>query len=170
MEQELGLSENELDIIGHITAEMESALGSDREAALADMRYRYIETLCDQTYKKAATPEQQRTVKIDALLTNKYLAIRSSSPSWALFLDHLRGHRILPQRAVHRGNRRADPSGGRRPDSPGGKRSGALLNHRRCVCRVGSVLSFLPTIVILFFFLSMLEDSGYMARVCVCNG
>ena len=76
MANRLTLTENERDIIGHVTDDMEKALGTDREAALADMRYEYIEKICRETVKKPSqTKEQIRSVKIDRLLTHKYLAI-----------------------------------------------------------------------------------------------
>ena len=73
----LKLSDNEKDIIDHTVTEMETSLGTDREAALADMRYDYIEKLCKKCVDKPHGPskEQERTEKIDAVLTNKYLAI-----------------------------------------------------------------------------------------------
>ena len=74
--QALKLNENELDILDHTVHEMEAALGTDREAALADMRYSYIEKISAQAvHKPGDTKEQRRSVKIDRVLTNKYLAM-----------------------------------------------------------------------------------------------
>lgn len=73
---ELQLTENELDIIGHFTEEMEQALKTDKEAALADMRYAYIEELCARTvHKPLHTEAQLRSVKIDYYLTHKYYSL-----------------------------------------------------------------------------------------------
>jgi ferrous iron transport protein B len=73
---ELHLSENELDILQHIIDEMQEALGTDKDAALADMRYAFIEEIAEQTvHKKSETREQMISVKIDSVLTHKYLAL-----------------------------------------------------------------------------------------------
>lgn len=167
MLNKLSLSDNEKDMLEHSVTEMERELGTDREAALADMRYSFIEGLCAKTVVKCGeSREHLRSVAIDSLLTHKYLAI----PIFLLimllifwltfgligtfFSDLLSAGIELLTAGV----------------------SGALtaygLNpvvHSLIIdgvfAGVGSVLSFLPIIVVLFFFLSMLEDSGYMARV-----
>ena len=161
------LNDNELDTLEHITAEMETALGTDREAALADMRYNYIERLAAvAVHKPKETREQARSVRIDAVLTNKYLAIPiflliMSLVFWLTF--GVVGATLSDWMAVA-------------VEWGTGQVDGALtafgLNpvvHSLVIdgifTGVGSVLSFLPTIVVLFFFLSLLEDSGYMARV-----
>ncbi len=164
----LELSENEVDIIGHVVDEMETNLGTDREAALADMRYDYIEKLCSVAVKKSGklTNEQIRTEKIDSVLTNKFLAIpificimglifwltfgligATLSDWFSMGIDYVTG---LVDYAL-----------------TAAEISPALhsLIIDGVFAGVGSVLSFLPTIVILFFFLSLLEDTGYMARV-----
>ena len=72
----LRLSENEVELIGHTVAEMEAELGTDREAALADMRYAFIEKLCAQTVvKKGESKEHLRSMRLDRVLTGKYTAI-----------------------------------------------------------------------------------------------
>ncbi len=163
----LGLNQNELETLVHITSEMETALGTDREAALADMRYTYIESLTAHTvHKPQETKEQQRSVRIDGLLTHKYLAIPiflliMSLVFWltfgvfGAFLSDLMGMLID-------GTTTAVDAGlaylGINPALHSLIIDGVFAG-------VGSVLSFLPTILVLFFFLSMLEDSGYMARV-----
>ena len=161
------LNDNELDTLEHITAEMETALGTDREAALADMRYNYIERLAAvAVHKPKETREQARSVRIDAVLTNKYLAIPiflliMSLVFWLTF--GVVGATLSDWMAAA-------------VEWVTGQVDGALtafgLNpvvHSLVIdgifAGVGSVLSFLPTIVVLFFFLSLLEDSGYMARV-----
>lgn len=164
---ELQLTENERDIIGHFTEEMELALNTDKEAALADMRYAYIEELCCKTVRKPLhTDAQLRSVKIDYYLTHKYLAlpiflIIMSTVFWltfdviGAFLSDLLSEAIdYVTAAVDAGLTALNIAPPMHSLIIDGVFSG-----------VGSVLSFLPTIVTLFFFLSMLEDSGYMARV-----
>lgn len=167
MAKALSLTENERDIVGHVTDDMEKALGTDREAALADMRYEYIEKICAETVKKPSeTKEQQRSVKIDRVLTHKYFAIPiflavmlfvfwMTFGAVGAFLSGIleNGIDIFTDYAntalVRFGTSDAVRS----------------LVIDGVFTGVGSVLSFLPTIVVLFFFLSLLEDSGYMARV-----
>lgn len=164
---ELQLTENERDIIGHFTEEMELALNTDKEAALADMRYAYIEELCCKTVRKPLhTDAQLRSVKIDYYLTHKYLAlpiflIIMSTVFWltfdvvGAFLSDLLSEAIdYVTASVDAGLTALNIAPPMHSLIIDGVFSG-----------VGSVLSFLPTIVTLFFFLSMLEDSGYMARV-----
>lgn len=164
---ELHLSENELDIIGHVIDEMETALGTDKDAALADMRYSYIEELVSQTvHKKAETREQLISIKIDSILTHKHLALPlfiliMAVVFWLTFgvigsgLSHLLSVGIdwitsLADTAL--------TNYGLNPVIHSLIIDGVFVG-------VGSVLSFLPIILVLFFFLSLLEDSGYMARV-----
>lgn len=163
----LDLDSGDIHIIDHIVEQMEQDLGTDREAALADMRYSYIEQLCAQcVVKHQETREQLRSEKIDRLLTSKYLGIPIfllimmlifwltfsvlGAPlqdllsgwidSFTAFLEaFLVRNQVTPWLI-------------------------SLLINGVCA-GVGSVLSFLPIIVLLFFFLSLLEDSGYMARV-----
>ncbi len=168
MLKSLGLSENEADIIDHTVHEMEDSLGTDREAALADMRYEYIEKLVTQCVKKPKGPskEQERTEIIDSVLTNKYLAIPIFLGIMA-FIFYLTFGLIgttlssLLETAIEKITLVTQ---------------NALINAnvsqalRSLVIDgifngVGSVLSFLPTIIVLFFLLSILEDSGYMARI-----
>lgn len=164
---ELELSPNELDIIGHFTEEMETSLGTDREAALADMRYAYIEKLCASTVRKPVhTDAQMRSVKIDYYLTHKYFALPIFVAIMGLifwltfdvigsFLSSLLEEGIDAVTATaDAGLTALDISAPMHSLIIDGIFSG-----------VGSVLSFLPTIITLFFFLSLLEDSGYMARV-----
>lgn len=164
---ELRLSENELDIVQHVIDEMETALGTDKDAALADMRYSYIEELASQTvHKKAETREQLISIKIDSVLTHKHLALPlfvliMALVFWLTFgiigsgLSHLLSVGIdwitsLTDTAL--------TNYGLNPVIHSLIIDGVFVG-------VGSVLSFLPIILVLFFFLSLLEDSGYMARV-----
>lgn len=164
---ELKLSENELDIIGHFTQDMEAALATDKEAALADMRYAYIEDLCAKTVRKPLHTEAQlRSVKIDQYLTHKYLAlpiflIIMGLVFWLTFDVIGAFLSSLLENAI-----------GAFTDGADAALTSLEISapmHSLIIdgifAGVGSVLSFLPTIVTLFFFLSMLEDSGYMARV-----
>ena len=163
----LGLTEEQLHIINHIVQHMEQALGTDREAALADMRYQYIEEVCREcVVKQQETREQVRSEKIDRILTHKYFGIPIFLGImlvifWLTFsvigaplqdlldagIQWLTGvlSEFLTQVHVSQWLH-------------------SLLIDGVCA-GVGSVLSFLPIIVLLFFFLSLLEDSGYMARV-----
>lgn len=163
----LKLDENEYHLLEHSVSEMEHDTGLDRNAAMADMRYTFIESVCaDTVIKCRESKEHKRSVKIDSVLTNKYLAIplflvimlliffltfevigAALSDFLALGIDKLTDmvDLLLTQYGLN------------------------PVVHSMVIdgifAGVGSVLSFLPTIVTLFFFLSLLEDSGYMARV-----
>lgn len=164
---ELQLTENERDIIGHFTEEMELALNTDKEAALADMRYAYIEELCCKTVRKPLhTDAQLRSVKIDYYLTHKYLAlpiflIIMSTVFWLTFDVIGAFLSDLLSEAIDYVTASADAGLAALNIAP--PMHSLIIDG--VFSGVGSVLSFLPTIVTLFFFLSMLEDSGYMARV-----
>ncbi|MBC8569345.1 ferrous iron transport protein B [Zongyangia hominis] len=167
IEEALHLSDNEKDMIGHSITEMERELGTDKKAALADMRYSFIDKLCaDCVVKPKESREHIRSVHIDNVLTNKYLAI----PVFLLimliifwltfgvigsFLSDLLARGIDAVTGVVSAGLTAY---GINPVVHSLIIDGAFAG-------VGSVLSFIPTIVVLFFFLSLLEDSGYMARV-----
>lgn len=163
----MNLSANQRHIVQHVVEEMECKLGTDREAALADMRYSYIEHICSEcVIKQRETREQVRSEKIDSLLTHKFLGIPvflgiMLTIFWLTFdviggpLQDLLGEGIdwaVAQLAVLLTSAGVSPW------------LHALVIDGVCA-GVGSVLSFLPVIVLLFFFLSILEDSGYMARV-----
>lgn len=163
----LALSDNELDLMEHSIVEMEQDSGMDRNAALAAMRYDFIEKICGQAVIKCReSREHIRSMKIDSVLTNRYLAI----PVFLLimlvvfyltfgllgsFLSDLLSLGIDALSAVVD---RALVGYGINPVVESLVIDGIFTG-------VGSVLSFLPIIVILFFFLSILEDSGYMARI-----
>ena len=164
----LELSDNEIDIVGHVVDEMETNLETDREAALADMRYSYIEKLCAIAVKKSNKPtkEQLRSEKIDSVLTGKYLALPIFLGIMALIFWLTFG--------VIGGTLSEWFSTGIEFVTKGvdlllAKAEISPALHSLVIdgifSGVGSVLSFLPTIVILFFFLSLLEDTGYMARI-----
>lgn len=163
----LKLSDNELELIGHAVLEMENEGGLDRNAALAEMRYRFIEAVCSECVIKAQeSKEMLRSVKIDKVLTNKYLAIPmfiaimgfifwmtfSVLDKWlsdllALGIDEVTA---LVDNAL--------TAYGLNPVVHSLVIDGVFAG-------VGSMLSFLPIIVVLFFFLAILEDTGYMSRV-----
>lgn len=163
----LQLSQNELELVEHSIIEMEAEAGMDRNAALAGMRYDFIESVCTDTVIKCEeSKEHIRSVKIDSILTHRYFAIpifilvmflvffltfnvfgAALSDLLSLLIDDitalvdkgLTAYGINP--VVH------------------------SLVIDGIFAGVGSVLSFLPIIVVLFFFLSILEDTGYMARI-----
>lgn len=165
--RKLDLDENERDMIEHIICQMEKERGLDRAAAVADMRFHFIRKVCDATViKPKESREHARSRSIDRVLTGKYTAIPAFLAImllifWLTFdvvgaalADLLElGIGRLTQ-AAERLLARADVNATLRSLVVDGVFNG-----------VGSVLSFLPIIVTLFFFLSLLEDSGYMARV-----
>lgn len=165
--ESLNLSENEIDMIEHSVTEMEGEMDTDRKAAIADMRYTFIDKIVKEAVVKPKESLQHaRSVKIDRILTNKYLAIPiflcimflifaltfGTVGSW---LSDLLGEGIdAVSTFVEQGMTRLEVNPVVRS-----------LVVNGIITGVGSVLSFVPVIVILFFFLSILEDSGYMARV-----
>ena len=165
--ERLALSENELEMMEHSIAEMEKDCGLDRNAALADMRYTFIEKVCKKTVKKCQeSREHIRSVKIDGVLTNKYLAI----PMFLLIMFlifwltfHVVGAALSDWLAMGIDAFTAVCDRGLTAYGLNPVVHSLLIDG--VFAGVGSVLSFLPIIVVLFFFLSILEDSGYMARV-----
>ena len=163
----LELSQNELDMMEHSIEEMETDHHMDRNAALADMRYTFIEKVCAKTVTKCQeSREHKRSVKIDRVLTDKYLAIPMFLGImllifWLTFGLIGQGLSDLLSIGIDRVTALADHAltvYGMNPVVHSLVIDGVFAG-------VGSVLSFLPIIVVLFFFLSILEDSGYMARV-----
>ncbi len=163
----LKLSQNEIDMMQRSIEEMEADHCMDRNAALADMRYAFIEKVCDKTVIRCQeSKEHIRSVKIDNVLTNKYLAIPvflcimflifylTFHVIGAALSDWLGAGIDMLALAVDR----ALSAYGINPVMQSLIIDGIFSG-------VGSVLSFLPIIVSLFFFLSILEDSGYMARI-----
>ncbi len=163
----LGLSQNEKELIEHSIIEMEYDSGLDRNAALADMRYNFIEKVCADCVTKAEeSAEHRRSMAIDEVLTNRYLAIPLfvAIMGAVFFLTfNVFGAWLsdLMEYAVDGLTAFADQALTAYGINP--------VVHSLVIdgifAGVGSVLSFLPLIVVLFFFLSILEDSGYMARV-----
>lgn len=163
----LKLNQNEVETLEHIAREMEDALGMDREAALADMRYQFIEKVSAKAvHKPSETKEQQRSVAIDKILTHKYFAIPiflciMGVVFWMTF--GLVGAFLsdIMETGIQVVTMWTDTL----LTNLGINQMVHSLIIDGVFAGVGSVLSFLPTIVVLFFFLSLLEDSGYMARV-----
>ena len=163
----LRLDQNEKETLEHIITQMEEESGKDRMAALADMRFQFIEELCEQTVvKPSESKEHVRSMNIDRILTGKYTAIPTFVCIMALVFYLTFGliGKYLSDWLELLINWFTDICN-----------QGLIAYGMNPVVRsliidgiftgVGSVLSFLPTIVVLFFFLSILEDSGYMARV-----
>ena len=167
VEDALNLTENEKEMIEHIIIQMEEERGMDRAAAMADMRFSFIEDVCSRTVVKPhESKEHARSVKIDKILTGKYTAIPCFILIMALvfyltfnvvgaFLQELlekgiENLTVIVDNALTRG---------------GVNEVIHSLVIDGIFTGVGSVLTFLPLIVVLFFFLSLLEDTGYMARV-----
>ena len=167
MAERLQLTENEKVIIDCIVEDMELSLGTDREAALADMRYSFIEelsALC--AYKHSESREQLRSEKIDRVLTHKIFGIPifigiMLMIFWLTFSVIGAPLQDLLEQLIELGS---GALGGFLESVNVSPWVVSLVVDGVCA-GVGSVLSFLPIILLLFFFLSMLEDSGYMARV-----
>lgn len=163
----LGIHPNDIHLIDHLVRDMEEALGTDREAALADMRYSYIEELCKVcVVKRGETREQLRSEKIDRILTHRILGIPificiMLLVFWLTFNVIGAPLQNLLEMGIDAGVTRLSDLLAEWNVTPW---LSSLLIDGVCA-GVGSVLSFLPIIVVLFFFLSLLEDSGYMARV-----
>ena len=165
--EKLKLDQNEQETLEHIICQMEKERGLDRAAAIADMRFAFINRVCEQTVvKPRESREHVRSVKLDRILTGKYTAIPAfigimGAVFWLTFnvigawLSSLLEMGIEALTNLVATTMQA-------------AKVNVVLQSLVVdgICNgVGSVLSFLPTIVTLFFFLSMLEDSGYMARV-----
>ena len=163
----LKLNQNELELMEHSIIEMETERGLDRNAALADMRYNFIEKVCEQSVVKChESKEHLRSLKIDAVLTNKYLAIPlflaiMLTVFWLTF--DVIGGRLSDLMEIGIGAVTDAVAAGL--DSYGINPVVKSLVIDGVFAGVGSVLSFLSIIVVLFFFLSILEDTGYWARV-----
>ena len=163
----LRLNKNELETLDHITAELENALKTDKLAALADMRYTFIGQLVQCCVRKPEqTKEQLRSVSLDKALTHKIFAIPIFLAIMGLIFwltfdvigAALSDWLMLALNWFTNVVDTALANFGLNPVM-----HSLIING--IFAGVGSVLSFLPTIVTLFFFLSMLEDTGYMARV-----
>ena len=165
--KKLNFSRNEFEMMQHSIEEMETDHKMDRNAALADMRYTFIEKVCKDTVKHPKeSKEHKRSEKIDRILTNKYLAIPMFLAIMMLIF-HLTFGLIgawlsdLLSLGIEQITDICDKGLTAYGINP--------VVHSLIIdgvfAGVGSVLSFLPVIVVLFFFLSILEDSGYMARI-----
>ena len=165
--RQLMLDRNETEMMEHIVLQMEAERGLDRSAAIADMRFAFIGKVCEVTvHKPVESRERQRSERLDRILTGKYTAIPAFIAIMGLvfyltfnvigaFLQDLLDRGITALSGM-----------------VDGALTAAHVNealHSLIIdgifTGVGSVLSFLPIIVTLFFFLSLLEDSGYIARV-----
>lgn len=167
IEDALNLSGNEKEMVEHIILQMEEERGLDRAAAIADMRFSFISMLCEHTVvKPKESKEHKRSRRIDKVLTGKYTAIPAfigimALVFWLTFnvigaaLQNLLEIGIDKLTAVLDGVL----------TSAGVNEVLHSLIIDGIFAGIGSVLSFIPIIVTLFFFLSLLEDSGYMARV-----
>ncbi len=163
----LELDQNELELIEHSVQEMETEHGMDRNAALADMRYDFIERVCAGTVVKCRkSKEQARSEAIDRVVTNKYLALPIFfGIMLAIFYltFNVIGAFLSDLLAAGIGSLSAAVDTGLTAYGLNPVVHSLLIDG--IFAGVGSVLSFLPIIVVLFFFLSILEDTGYMARV-----
>ncbi len=164
---QLNLDQNEKEMIEHIILQMEMERGLDRSAAIADMRFAFIHKVCDKAVIRIAeSKEKVRSEKIDRILTGQYTAIPAfilimAAVFWLTFNVIGAALQNLLEMGINVLTGRAD-------------QLLSALNVNETIhhllidgvfAGVGSVLSFLPIIVTLFFFLSLMEDSGYIARV-----
>ena len=165
--EQLKLDENEMEMLEHIVQQMENERGLDRSAAIADMRFDFIERLCEKTVvKPKESKERIRSEKIDKILTGKYTAIPCFIGIMVLvFYLTFNVIGAWLQGILEFGIDKIS-------EAVGSAMTVAHVNSAvHCLVidgifnGVGSVLSFLPIIVTLFFFLSLMEDSGYIARV-----
>ena len=167
LEQDLQLDENEKELLEHCIVQMETETGLDRNAALADMRYTFIEgVVASSVIKCHESREHARSVKIDKILTGKYTAIPTFLAVMFLtfFLTfHVIGQRLSDLLAVGINSLTAIVDRGLTAYGINPVVHSLIIDG--IFAGVGSVLVFLPIIVVLFFFLSILEDTGYMARV-----
>ena len=165
--ERLRLDQNELELIEHSVREMEAEHAMDRNAALADMRYDFIESVCRSTVVKCQeSRERRRSEAIDRVVTNRYLAL-------PIFFGIILTIFYLTFNVV--GQALSDLLAAGIDALSAAVDAGLTAYGLNPVVHslvidgifagVGSVLSFLPIIVVLFFFLSILEDTGYMARV-----
>lgn len=163
----LHLDENETETLEHIITQMEEESGKDRMAALADTRFQFIESLCNETVVKPnESREHLRSLKMDRLLTGKYTAVPTFVCIMALIFYLTFGliGKYLSE-WLELGIEWLTGICDKGLTAYGINPVVQSLVIDGIFSGVGSVLSFLPTIVVLFFFLSILEDSGYMARV-----
>lgn len=165
--KQLKLDQNELEMLEHITLQMEKERGLDRSAAIADMRFAFIEKVSEECVKKPhESKEHARSQKIDKILTGKYTAIPifvaiMASVFYLTFNVIGAWLQGLMETGIEVLTSLTDQA------LTAGNVTGVLhdLIINGIFEGVGGVLSFLPIVVTMFFFLSLLEDSGYIARV-----
>ena len=165
--EKLRLDDNELEMIEHIVVQMEREGGMDRSAAMADMRFDFIERVCESTVKKPhESKERVRSERIDRILTGKWTAIPGfiiimGVVFWLTFNVIGAFFQGLLEQGVGLLTEFVDNAltAGNTNEVVHGLIVGGIFEG------VGSVLSFLPIVVTMFFFLSIMEDSGYVARV-----
>ncbi len=167
IEAALKLDQNEKEMIEHIIVQMEQERGLDRAAAIADMRFHFIHQLVDQTVvKPRQSKEQLRSARIDRFLTGRYTAIPAFVGIMALVFYLTFGVIGLAlQNLLEVGIDALTAAVDSTLTAWNVNAAVRSLVIDGIFTGVGSVLSFLPIIVTLFFFLSLLEDTGYMARV-----
>ncbi len=165
--EKLNLDKNEIETLEHVVIQMEKERGLDRSAAIADMRFSFIEKVCEKTVvKPKESKERLRSEKIDRILTGKYTAI-------PCFIVIMAAVFILTFNVIGAGLQKLLEMGidaltvavDKGLSAAGVNSALHSLVIDGIFAGVGSVLSFLPIIVTLFFFLSLMEDSGYIARV-----
>ncbi|MBR6044730.1 MAG: ferrous iron transport protein B [Ruminococcus sp.] len=163
----LGLDTNELETVEHIVSQMEKERGLDRSAAIADMRFTFIAELCSRSVRKPAeSKEHIRSRQIDRFLTGRFTAIPAFIGIMGLvFFLTFNVIGALLQDLFELGIDKLTKVVDEALTSGGVNEVLHGLIVEGIFAGVGSVLSFLPVIVTLFFFLSLLEDSGYIARV-----
>lgn len=164
---QLDLDQNEKETLEHITEQMETERGLDRSAAIADMRFDFIQKVCEKTViKPRESKERIRSQKLDKILTGKWTAIPCFI-AIMLAIFYLTFNVIgaflqdLLQKGIDRFTGLADSG----LTTLGVNTTIHSLVINGIFAGVGTILCFLPIIVVLFFFLSILEDSGYVARV-----
>lgn len=165
--EKLKLDENETETLSHIVKQMETERGLDRSAAIADMRFDFIERLCEQTVvKPKESKERIRSEKIDRILTGKYTGIPCFIAIMALvFYLTFNVIGAALQSILELGIDKLAALTDAAMTAANVNSALRSLVIDGIFTGVGSVLSFLPIIVTLFFFLSLMEDSGYIARV-----
>ena len=165
--EKLALDQNETEMLEHIVQQMEKERGLDRSAAIADMRFDFIERLCEQTVvKPKESRERIRSERIDRVLTGKYTAIPCFVGIMVLvFYLTFNVIGAWLQNILQMGIDAVSDIVDRGLTAMQVNEAVHSLVIDGIFTGVGSVLSFLPIIVTLFFFLSMMEDSGYIARV-----
>lgn len=163
----LELDDNEQEMLEHIVLQMESERGLDRSAAIADMRFTFIEKICEaNVVKPKESKEHIRSQKIDRILTGKYTAIPCFiAIMLGIFFLTFNVIGAFLQNLLQMGIDSLTALVDTGLSAAGVNKAIHSLVIDGIFAGVGSVLSFLPIIVTLFFFLSLMEDSGYIARV-----